>query len=102
VHHVQDNILGAEVVPFSERDKQLDLPQGNRLSISNTIERHQWEQLAFPNPRLVEHLRGEEAQTLSPINEVSSHPEVADRGGSQPRGGCRPPPCCPGGHSGQR
>jgi hypothetical protein len=81
VRHVKDNILGVDVVPFPERDGQLDLPQGNCLPISDTIERHRWEQLAFPDLHLVEHLQGEEVETRSPINEDSSHPEVADREG---------------------
>jgi hypothetical protein len=57
VRHIEHNILGAEVVPFSERGGQLDLPQGNHLPISDTIERHRWEQLAFPDLHLVEHLQ---------------------------------------------
>jgi hypothetical protein len=58
VCHVEENVLGVKVVRFPERDGQLDQPQGNCPPISETIERHQWEQLAFPDLHLVEHLWG--------------------------------------------
>ena len=61
VHHIEDIIFHAEVVPLlPKRDGQLDLSQGDHLPVSGTIEWHQRDQLVFPNLHQEEYFRGEQ------------------------------------------
>ena len=80
MHHVERDVLRAEVVPPAERDGQLDLPQQDSLPVGHSTERGRGGELAFPDLHSAEHLWRQQIQTCSAIHQGPPDPDVADGG----------------------